>query len=147
MMSRHPLLCDDYKAMFQGLKLGADLPLELHSSARWVWDDPANVAFALLTYLWQAREERLKSLFDVDCGDFGKGMKRLPKFTSDSAPQWWEVAREVFLFSYPEPQRVPELAALVKAPSKRRSPGRIKQAILDLLKARFIGFARPNLPE
>ena len=145
MMSLHPLLCDDYKTVFKTLKLGADVPLELHSSARWVWDDAADMAFALLSYLWTARSENRHKLFDY--GAFGKAMDRLPKFTSDSASQWWYVAKEVLLFSYPEPQEVPELAALVKAPSKRRSPGRIKQAILALLKARFIGFAPPNLPK
>ena len=77
----------------------------------------------------------------TDYGKFGEAVERLPKFTDDSADEWWKAARVVFLFTYPKPETIPELAKLVKPLTKRRSPGRMKQAILDLLKARFIGFA------
>ena len=103
------------------------------------WDDAADIAFALLCYLWESRSENRKP--ETDCGKIGEAVDRLPKFKDDSADEWWKAARVVFLFTYPKPETVPELAKLVKPLTKRRSPGRMKQAILDLLKARFIGFA------
>lgn len=58
----------------------------------------------------------------------------MPKFTDDSANEWWKAARVVFLFTYPKPETVPEFAKLVRGRTKRRTPGRMKQAILDLLR-------------
>jgi len=139
MMSTHPRLCDDYKAIFKALQLGKDIPLELDKYAKWKWDDAADIAFALLCYLWQSRSENRRT--QMDYGKFGEAVDCLPKFTDDSANEWWRVARVVFLFTYPKPETVPELAKLVKPLTRRRSPGRMKQAILELLKARFISFA------
>lgn len=143
-MSTHPLLCDKYKVILKDLQLGAATPLELDKYAKWKWDTAADIAFALLCYLWQFRKENRKP--NVEYGTVGDVLDRLPSFADDSAKEWWGIARVVFLFSYPEPQSVPELAGLVKAPTKRRSPGRMKQAILDLLKGRFVSFApaRPS---
>ena len=141
MMSKHPFLCDDYKALLNDLKLGEDTPLELSACARWIWDDAADIAFGLLCYLWESRNENRKP--HVDYGKFGQSVDRLPEFSADSACEWWQVAQVVLLFSYPAPQNIPELAALVTAPSKRRFPSTMKQEILDKLKARFAGFAPP----
>ena len=139
MMSTHPRLCDDYKAIFSGLQLGGDTPLELDKYAKWKWDDVADIAFALLCYLWDCRRENRR--LHVDYGKIGEAVDRLPQFTDDSANEWWKAARVVFLFRYPEPETVPEFAKLVRGRTKRRTPGRMKQAVLDLLKARFISFA------
>jgi hypothetical protein len=91
--------------------------------------------------LWFAQSERREA--NVEWGRLGKTIDELPQFTTDAAEKWWTVAREVFLYSYPKPQDVPELAGLVKAKSKRRSPGRIKQAILQMIHDRFVSFAPP----
>ena len=144
MMSPHPFLQDDYELLFRELQLGADTPFELHNSARWTTNPASQIAFNLLIYLWMGRKERRDK--NTNWGAFGTRLDRLPRFDSDSAEDWWAAARAVFIDSYPKPQEISELNALVKSKSKRKSPGRIKQAILDLLHNRFVSFAPPPQP-
>jgi hypothetical protein len=140
-MSTHPNLCDDHKTMLRTLELGKDTPLELHQSARWIRDEASEIAFGLLSRLWQMWRE-IKSTGTTP-RKLDRLINQLDPFSDDSAAQWWEIAKAYFLLSYPEPQKIPELTAIVTAKSKRRSPGRLKQAILDLLRDRFISFAPP----
>ena len=119
------------KKLFAAIQLGADAVIELDpQSAKWTWDDAAKIAYLLLTHIEHARrtDKRLA--------------KQFPKFNDDSAKSWWGVAEKLLLFSYPKPETVDEFKALVTARSKRRSPGRLKAAILEKLQSRFLSFAR-----
>ena len=53
--SLHPHLSDDHEKILKTLQLGADTPLEIDASARWVNDPAHNIAFPLLNYLWAYR--------------------------------------------------------------------------------------------
>lgn len=142
-MSPHPLLTEDYKSICRSLKLGEDTPFEIDPSARWQLDEFGKMAFALLVYLWRARSENRVPA--TDYGELGKVMDSLPTFNADSAPQWWEVAEKILERHCPDLVKIPELVALVKAPSRRRSPGRMRSYIWRKLEERFVKFARPNL--
>ena len=140
-MSPHPLLTEDYKSICRSLKLGEDTPFEIDPSARWQLDEFGKMASALLIYLWRARSENRVPA--TDYGALGKVMDSLPQFGDDSAPQWWEVAKKVLEIYCPDPVKIPELVALVKAPTRKRSPGRTRSYILRKLEERFVKFARP----
>lgn len=140
MKSRHPYLNDNHERLLKRLQLGEDTPLEIHESARWIMDAAGEIAFALLLHLDTAHAQKQRDVFDY--GRIGRAMSELPPFSADCDDGWWTIAEVVFLAAYPQPEDIPELAALIKAPSKRRSPGRIKAAILRLLKERFLAFAK-----
>jgi hypothetical protein len=125
---------------FAKLELGAGTPLELDKYSKWKQDAATDIAFSLLTYLWKGWRENRSEFSDYAA--LGERIDELPKFTDDSSDQWWKLAKAVFLFSYPEPQTIRELAALVTTHSKKKSPGRIKQGILEKLKGRFKSLAR-----
>jgi hypothetical protein len=137
-------LSEDEKDLFAAIQLGADDFIELDAqSAKWRFDDAGIIAYGLLTYIRAARASSANSTFYY--GDFGKLAKgKLVKdFDDESAPDWWSFAKDILLFSYPEPHAIEELKSLVPPNSpKRKSPGRFKQAILRVLKSRFLSFAR-----
>jgi hypothetical protein len=69
---------------------------------------------------------------------------KLPPLDKNSAPKWWEVAKDVLLNSYPKPLEVAELADLVKGRQKRRYPSRLQEAIFSKLEKRFLSFAKKS---
>jgi hypothetical protein len=144
MKSLHPHLSDDHETLLRDLQLGQDTPLELDKSARWKLDKAAEYAFALVAYIYEARRT------DVPQTDYVASVthaaRALPEFNDDSSQEWWELAKEILLVTYPEPQNVSEFATLVTAPSHRRSGGRMKVRILEILESRFKGFAKPAQP-
>jgi hypothetical protein len=143
MKSTYPEFGDDAEALLSGLQLGADLPLRLDRRAqwaRWTEDDTSKFAWHLLWYVWGARSEN--NVWGVDYGVFGKMADALPPLDKDSAPNWWGVAKEALLYSYPKPFQVPELAALVKGRKERRYPSRLEEAIFSKLEKRFLSLAR-----
>ncbi|HWN97557.1 MAG TPA: hypothetical protein VNT99_21190 [Methylomirabilota bacterium] len=134
--SLHPYLSDEHELICKNLQLGQDTPFEIHPSARWKTDAAGVIAFCLLTYLYDARER--------DAGPLGKHLSAFPKFSEDSAPRWWKVGQYLLLLAYPNPERVPELESLVKAPSHRKSPGRVRFRIMKILRDRFLSLAPPD---
>ena len=131
-------LTDEEKTLFAKLKIGEESMIELDAAtAKWKWDDAGKIANELLFFIQQARTDQL-----FDFGHVGKTAKKLQDFNDESGPAWWDLAKSTLLESYPEPEKVDELNRLVIAKSKRRSPGRIRQAIFDILKARFLSFAK-----
>jgi hypothetical protein len=131
-------LTDEEKTLFTNLKIGEKSMIELDAAtAKWKWDDAGKIADGLLFYIQRARTDQ-----HIDFGRVGKKAKKLQDFNDESGPKWWDLAKSALLESYPEPEKVDELDRLVSAKSKRRSPGRIRQAILDILKARFLSFAK-----
>jgi hypothetical protein len=127
------------KKLFSQIELGADAMVELDAqTAKWKLDRAGEIAYALLEYVNAAR------LRPKRYGKFGRQAKALKPFCDDSCGDWWKLALTALLNRYPKPQNEKELELLVTSPSKRRSPGRVRQAIFDILKARFCSFA-PNL--
>ena len=138
--SLHPQLSDDHDRILKTLELGEDTPLEISSGARWVNDAAHKIAFHLLNDLWLCqRIERRKEEPPVPLGDL---VDRLPPFNKDTALAWWKIAEQWLLFSYPEPESVAELDALVTAKTHRLSPGRRRERILEKIQKRFLALAR-----
>jgi hypothetical protein len=133
-------LTETEKELFQRIELGADALIEMDAAtAKWKGDPPAGLAIILLYYL-----ERARSSKGLDFGAICKKMKKMPRFTDESKLAWWEVAWSVLLETYPNPHEIPELVKLIRHPVKPRpTPGRIKEELRKVLKARFISLA-PN---
>ncbi len=145
MKKKNAKLSDDEKELFAKIQLGADDFIELDpQTARWKLDDSGIIAYELLRYVRNSRASSTDSFFNY--GEFGRfAKKELPAdFCDDSAPDWWKVAKEVLLFSYPKPHAVDELKNLTPAISsgRQKSPGRLDEDILRKLKSRFMAFAR-----
>jgi hypothetical protein len=141
MKSLHPGLSDDDELILKNLELGKETHLELDKSARWKLDEAAEHASSLLFYIFQVR--KIHFYQDKYTAWLTKAARALPEFNDDSAPHWWELAREILLAIYPEPHKVSELAKLVTAKSHRKSGGRMKARILEILEKRFKAFAKP----
>ena len=128
------------------IQLGADDFIELHpQTAKWKSDDSGKIAEGLIRYI---RDSRGSPPHGFDNGAISKFVKeKLPRdFDDESADDWWEVAKEILLFSYPQPHAIDEFKSLVPVDSpKRKSPGRFDQAILRKLKSRFMAFARAKV--
>ncbi len=125
------------ESWLEEMQLGKDLPIAQGAQAKWETRGWATrYALALYSHL-----ERIRQNGDITV-DGKPTRKWLPPFTRKTAPLWWSVARQFLLASYPQPERVPELARMVTAPTKRKSPGRTRAAILALLKTRFLSIAR-----
>lgn len=141
--SIHPLLSDDSEDLLNTkLKLGSALGLDIRSNSHWKIDDPVGkIALALVLFISRARTQPNKDY--IDYGIYGKHASKLPPFSTGSALDWWGMAKECFLFSYPNPEKVEAFNQLVLSPQKRKSPGRIKAAILEMIRRRFLGMA-PN---
>jgi hypothetical protein len=144
---RHKELSPSEQALFRQIKLGEAAFIELDAAtAKWKMDDAGKAAYRLLCHLITHRRvvnAPSKSAKKVRLTAWSAAVKRLPDFSEASASEWWNVAHAFILKVCPEPQSVPELNALVTSPSKRKSQGRMKQAILEILKRRFLSFA-PN---
>jgi hypothetical protein len=127
--------------LFTKIGLGIEALIELDpTTSKWKWDDATRIAFSLIRHIDRIRKKPHSP--DWDYGKLGDAIKRLRPFTDATLLDWWDAARAILLASYPEPQQVAELSALVTSPSKRKSPGRIRAAILELLKDRVRSFAR-----
>lgn len=148
-------LSDDEKDLFAAIQLGVDDFVELDAqTAKWKWDDAGKIAYSLLNYV---RISRGSPPHGFDNGAISKFVKeKLPRdFNDENANHWWKVAREILLWSYPEPAEIEELSQLVPLNirrkkdgrmidnPKRKSPGVMKQEILSILESRFLAFA-PN---
>jgi hypothetical protein len=148
--SKREALSTAERTLFSQLSLGDAAFVELDAgTAKWKMDDAGKIAYRMLNDLHE-RRRILKAQFrqsqqgNDECRLSARNAaaKRLPEFSDASALQWWNLARTYLLDLCPDPQNVRELNALVTSQSKRKSGGRIKQAILAILKARFLSFAR-----
>jgi hypothetical protein len=148
-------LSNDERDLFSAIQLGVDDFVELDAqTAKWKWDDAGKIAYSLLNYI---RRSRGSPPHGFDNGAISKFVKeKLSRdFDDGNANVWWKVAKEILLFSYPEPQVIQELSQLVSLKirrkkdghtidnPKRKSPGILKQEILSILESRFLAFA-PN---
>jgi hypothetical protein len=122
---------------FDRIRLGVATKLELDpATAKWKHDRAFEIAYQLMRYI---DTSRWLPLFG---GWAGPKAKKLAPFSDESAPAWWGLAREILLACYPEPEKTGVLNRLVTAKSKRKSGGRIRQAIFDVLKSRFLSIAK-----
>lgn len=123
--------------VFSGIELGRDMPLELDpATSKRKWDTAAKIAQDLVDCVEAAR---------LGHGKIGRSneAQKLPRFSDDSAPAWWDAAKGYMLASYPNPETISEFKSLVTAPTKCKSPGRLKVAIIECIRTRFLSFA-PN---
>lgn len=135
--SVHPLL-NDSDELLDKIELGSDVPLEMHSGAKWKADHASDVAIQLQLYL---QEQRTADVLFVFKNRKIKAKKYLPDFNRESAPTWWEVARFCLLAAYPKPQENWKLAKIVTT-KNRTTPGRKREQILSKIEARFLKMAR-----
>lgn len=113
------------------------VPIDLHRSARWMLDAAGLFALQLVLWFWHA--QRTPSRYGI----YGTVAAGLPPFDSDTAKRWWKLGHDALIRTYPKPEKVPELVALVKARSCRRSAVRTRNYILRKLRERLLGFAPP----
>lgn len=137
MKSIHPLLSDE--DFLGSLALGRDLPFYFDDRSKWRFDDFTKIAFGILVYVWRARKENRGPFLYYRIGELAD---ELPQFRKGPhADQWWRIAEAVFLFSYPNPEAIPELGGLIDM--KKRTPGRVRHKILERIKQHFLNFAKP----
>jgi hypothetical protein len=147
MKSKRKALSDEEKELFSKIELGADSILELDpATAKWKMDVAGRIAYGLLLCVEHARYPVNPTIWNEhrNC-KVATIAKSLKPFSDNTAPAWWDAAELALFDSYPRAtlHNVPELNALVTSKSKRKSPGRIRQAILETLQSRFLSFA-PN---
>ncbi len=143
--SPHPFLRDDSKKILKTLRVGEGTALEIDASARWKLDKPAaQYALCLLNYMHESRRNQ-SELVGLPAILIDR-VKALNEYNDDNCKNWWKVAKDILLHSYPEPETITELIDLIKAPSHIKSPGRIKHRILDKIRTRFISFSQPVYP-
>ncbi len=140
MRSTHPLNCDPDRFL-DDIQLAADVPLQTDKFSKWKPDFAAQYAINLYEHInalraddsdvWIIQNRKRKHFKDL-----------LPKFTKDTAETWWGIAEKFLLHSYPRPEKVAEFVKIVTAPTKKKSPGRMKQSILEKIKARFFALAK-----
>lgn len=134
-VNRWPLMRDrnpknsDPDTILTALELGDDLGMQSDRFSKWKPDFACSVAGSLIL--------RIKRLVS-------EGTLPLPAFTRETVPKWWKVAEAELLRSYPAPETIAELDALCTEPSKRRTAGRRRAAILFKIKRRFEALAPCN---
>jgi hypothetical protein len=145
MKQKREKLSESEKMLFSKIKLGAKSLFELDpATAKWKLDDAGKISADLLDFVHGARQNYYlgwQSFWHYGSGIFPQKLK---KFSDETASDWWDVAKKMLLLAYPKPHKIKEFDRLVTAPTKRKSPGRIDAAILEVLKSRFISFARNN---
>lgn len=138
MRSRSPRLCDPDSALDE-IELSKALPARLDRYSKWKGDYAANVAVRLHRYIDGLRcDDTLAPMPDGSWKPLGAA---LPNYEQDSAILWWPVAERALLESYPRPEELPEFRAIRISPSRGKSPGRTREAILSAIRARFIAIA------
>jgi hypothetical protein len=135
MTSHHPNLRDDADSIMSNIQLGQSCGIQVDRYSKWKPDPASDIALALINYInFSIREPE---------HPYHEALKELPLFNRKSSDEWWDCGRIILLQSYPKSMlhQIDEFARLVESPSKRKSPGRHQQAILDTLKARFKALA------
>jgi hypothetical protein len=135
-----PLLCAD-DSFLKKIELGIQLKkegIELDKYSRRKADQAADIAAELIKHLKYIRQENPMVLA---AGKKAEYAKFLPAFEKDTAPLWWRQAEQFLLATYPKPEEIAELDALVTAKSKRKFPSTRRIAIIEKIKARFFAWA------
>lgn len=135
--STAPLLCGD-DTLLKKIQLGTSAGVQLDKFSKWKPDYAAAVAVELIGHIEFIRRE---NPIVVDGKREIEFSKFLPPFNEDTAAQWWFIAEKFFLATYPKPEEIAVLDALVTAKSKRTSPGRRRLAIREKIRARFLALA------
>lgn len=142
MRSTHPLNCDD-DGLLEKIELGKSSGVQLDKYSKWKPDYASNIAGALVGHIQAIRRQNPKPYCihekqKVYFADF------LRPFSKETAPRWWFIAQKFWFATYPKPEAIAELDALVTAESKRKSPGRRRAAIIEKIRARFFHLACPS---
>jgi len=135
--STAPHLCDDDKLLNE-IELGKSVGIQLDKFSKWKPDAAAQIAFELIKHIEFIRSE---NPLGMDAGKNIEFSKFLPPFSKDSVIHWWFIAEKFLLATYPEPEKIAELDALVTANSKRKYPSTRRAAILEKIRARFMHLA------
>jgi hypothetical protein len=142
MRSTQPRVSDS-DSILKEIQLGSALPFSLDKYSKWKSDRAAGTAIALYRYLENRRQSGVK----WTCANGVLHWKKVPAFNRDSVEDWWHLAKQIFLRSYPNPHLVAELQIINTAKS-RNSPGRKKEEILSKIRERFVAIAQlPKLSQ
>lgn len=131
--STAPHLCDD-DALLEKIELGKATGVQLDKYSKWKPDYAAMVANKLWEHIEFVRKETPIKIK----GEKTLTFQSLPPFCKDTAPEWWIVAKRFLIEGYPKPEEIAELDVLVTAKSKRKYPSTRRQAILEIISARFL---------
>jgi hypothetical protein len=139
MRSTNPRLCapDEW---LSDLQLGDEVPIQNDQHSKVKPDHAADVARQLFFFLEDQRQRGV--MFILPDGKRRKAKDVLPPFTTSSAKIWWPFAEHTFSRSYPEPEKDEWLSHIASTPSRRRSPGRMREQILTKIRERFLHMAR-----
>jgi hypothetical protein len=153
--SRHPRLAHDANRIMAQVDLGKDFEFLASDGARW---DPRDRFTSVARDLYRHIETVRDHPGPLGFLPYAQAAFALPpipnnpaaKGHNDAVQQWWNVAKEAFLFTYPAPEEVECLNDLINGKA-RQSPGRIGARILGRLEARFLSLfgsdARRKLAE
>ncbi len=114
--------------LLKGIALGAAHPINLDADSKWQGDVFAMIAWSIYEYL--------RDLPKVT------GCKPLPPLTRATGKLWWDNGWAFFCKTYPNPHLVPDLDRLITAPSKRTSPGKIREELKRKIRDRFMAIAK-----
>lgn len=137
LLSDHPKDWKKATERIRELGVGGDVSPRHYRGARWNGDnDPfMRVASQLMEHVqsagWLVTEVASPT-------GWRKDSARL-KYEGATAKDWWVVAKHAFLEAYPHPEQIAELTHVATQQlneDTRRTPGRIKQRILDILESR-----------
>jgi hypothetical protein len=139
--SPHRRLAHDATNIMAQVDLGRDFEFVVTKGARWDSREQfTSVARDLCRHIETVRDNPALAFLP-----YAQAAVALPPIPHDpaaiaesgAAQKWWNVAKEAFLFTYPEPEEVECLNNLIKGKA-RQSPGRIGARILGRLEARFL---------
>jgi hypothetical protein len=139
MMSKHPGYKVDHLKFLESLKQGEDALFDVNQTSRdgtqkaAVEKGTRGIAQKLYVCLWVEWNQTGQKLDGVPVPQFC--------YDAETISVWWKVAKARLLESYPTPHKVPELARISSAPS-RKYPAQKKDDILRRLKAAFLGLAK-----
>ena len=136
MRSTHPRNSDRDKHLTD-LQLGQGVAVMLDKYSKWKPDFAASYAMRLREHIEFIRNEN-----PTICLKDGKRSinELIPAFRRATADTWWKLARQLFLKSYPEPEKIFELDRIADS-GKRSFPSRRRQSILEKIRARFLHMA------
>lgn len=158
--SPNPKLSDKADVLIREIGLGSATGLALDVRSKWPDSFVTQIALDLLEYIPALRRRRTRGIAssgflsdwnaspdDIAALGYTEALKLVDgpipdrPFDRQNADAWWEVAKAVLLASYPKPERISELAELERAPSRRKSPGRLRANILDRVRRRFLSLS------
>lgn len=150
LLSEHPADRKKAEAILKQLNVGGRVLPRRYRQAKWNTDrDPfMRAAGRLLEHVFQAAwlcgDDPMYPFCFVGWRRDAVKLREI-EFSSQTWPDWWAVARVAFLEAYPHPEDIKELADIAKQQLNkhtRRTPGRIKHRILDILESRIRSIAK-----